>query len=156
MIQLDRGQRLQELLERAVQDGHQGRLDVATPFLDSESRLYRLLLNAARKGVKTRLLTRIDQRLAQYALTPELVDAGVRLCNIPTLHAKVVLLETAADHQRLAWIGSANFTTASERKCVELGVAVAGSHEKEVRLLTSLKGLLDGWSLGHTKPCNIR
>lgn len=156
MIALDQGRRLQELLERAAQDGYRGRLDVATPFLDSDSRLYRLLLTAARNGLKTRLLTRVDRRLAQYGLTPELVGAGVRVCNVPTLHAKAVMLEGAADRQRLAWIGSANFTTASESSCLELGVMIAGNGATEVRLLTSLKGLLDGWAFAGTQPISAR
>lgn len=156
MIELDQGRRLQELLERAAQDGHRGRLDVATPFLDSDSRLYRLLLLAARNGLKTRLLTRIDRRLAQYGLAPELVGAGVRLCNVPTLHAKAVMLEGASDRQRLGWIGSANFTTASESSCLELGVMIAGNEAMEVRILTLLKGLLDGWAFAHTKPLSVR
>lgn len=156
MIELDQGRRLQELLERAAQDGYRGRLDVATPFLDSDSRLYRLLLMAARNGLNTRLLTRVDRRLALYGLAPELVGAGVRLCNIPTLHAKAVMLEGADDRQRLAWIGSSNFTTASESGCLELGVLIVGHETLEVRILTLLRGLLDGWAFAHTKPHSIR
>lgn len=151
MIELDKGRRLQELLERAACDGCRGCLDVATPFIDGDSRLYRLLLAAARNGLQTRLLTRLDRRLAQYGLAHELVAAGVRLYDVPNLHAKAVMLECEAGRQRLGWIGSANFTTASEKACLELGVIAAGNNMPETRILSSLRGLLDGWAFAHAK-----
>ena len=156
MIEIDQGRRLLELLERAAQEGYRGRLDVATPFLDADSRLYRLLLVAARNGLQTRLLTRLDRRLAQYGLASELVGVGVRLYNVPTLHAKAVMLECEAGHQRLGWIGSANFTAASESRCLELGVMVAGNEAAETQILMSLKGLLDGWVYAHAKRTSMR
>jgi phosphatidylserine/phosphatidylglycerophosphate/cardiolipin synthase-like enzyme len=156
MIELDQGQHLQELLERAAQDSRGARLVVATPFLEGDSRLYRLLLAAARNGSQVRLLTRLDRRLAQYGLARELIDAGVRLCNLPKLHAKAVTLDFDAHHQRLGWIGSANFTTASENGSLELGVIVAGNDMLESRVLTSLRGLLDGWAYCPAKRASRR
>ena len=72
--------------------------------------------------------------------------------NVPTLHAKAVILESEIDQERLGWIGSANFTIASECRCLELGVMVAGKDAAEARILTSLKCLLDGWACNHAKP----
>jgi phosphatidylserine/phosphatidylglycerophosphate/cardiolipin synthase-like enzyme len=152
VIELDQGHRLHEILERAAQGNVQSRLDVSTPFLDGDSRLFRLMLKAAQRGVQTRLLTRLDRRLAQYGLIPQLVGAGVRLCNVPMLHAKAVILENSIYRQKVGWIGSANFTTASEGNCLELGVLVTGDAAAEFTVLAGLSGFFDAWERAYLKP----
>jgi phosphatidylserine/phosphatidylglycerophosphate/cardiolipin synthase-like enzyme len=72
------------------------------------------------------------------------------------LHAKAVMLEYEANGQQLGWIGSSNFTTASERRCLELGVMIGGNKAAEMRILTTLKGLLDGWAHADGKRNTMR
>ena len=96
MIRVDGGNELCELLTRADQLAERGRLDVAVPFFDTDSGLWRRLVAAAQSGSRVRLLTRPAADDFQSQLFRELSGLGVwvsgsgcrlsSLCSFRTLY----------------------------------------------------------------------
>lgn len=145
MIRVDAGRELCELLVRAEQLAGRGRLDVAVPFFDSDSRLWQQLIAAAKSGAGIRLLTRPAVNGLQIDLFNELRSLGVRLVHLPRIHAKSVLLSDRCGRHSMGWIGSHNFTKASESVAQELGVAFRGHGSIEAQLHQQALLQLDGW-----------
>ncbi len=145
MIRVDAGNELCELLTRAGQLAGRGRLDVAVPFFDTDCRLWRRLVAAAQSGSRVRLLTRPAADDFQSELFSELSDLGVRLIHLPRIHAKSVLLSDRRGPHSMGWIGSHNFTKASECTAEELGVVFRGRGPVEARLLQQALIQLDAW-----------
>jgi phosphatidylserine/phosphatidylglycerophosphate/cardiolipin synthase-like enzyme len=145
MIRVDAGNELCELLTRAGQLGERGRLDVAVPFFDTDSGLWRRLVAAAQSGSRVRLITRPATDDFQLQLFSELSGLGVRLIRLPSIHAKSVLLSDRRGRHSMGWIGSHNFTKASESTAQELGVVFLGSGAVEARLLQQALIQLDAW-----------
>ena len=145
MIRVDTGNDLRELLLRAVQLGTDARLDVAVPFYDTDSENWRLLVAAADAGSRVRLLTRPGQDALHEELLRELVHNGVRVVHLPRLHAKAFLLSHKACCHSAGWVGSHNFTNASESSAQELGVAFRGRGRLEYCLLQQALMQLDAW-----------
>ncbi len=145
MIRVDTGNDLRELLLRAVQLGNDARLDAAVPFYDTDSANWRLLLAAAEAGSRVRLLTRPGQDALHDDLLRELFRNGIRIVRLPRLHAKVFLLSHKACCHSMGWVGSHNFTNASEDSAQELGVVFQGRGCIEYRLLQQALVQLDAW-----------
>jgi len=145
MIRVDAGGELGDLLTRAGQLAGRGRLDVAVPFFDTDSGLWQQLVAAAQSGSRVRLLTRPAADDLQAGLFNELAGLGVHLIQLPRIHAKSVLLSDRRGRHSMGWIGSHNFTKASERTAQELGVVFQGSGPVEARLLQQALVQLDAW-----------
>lgn len=145
MIRVDTGNDLHELLLRAVQLGSNARLDVAVPFYDTDSANWRLLVSAAESGTRVRLLTRPGQDALHEELLQELFRNGIRIVRLPRLHAKAFLLSHKACCHSMGWVGSHNFTNASESSAQELGVVFRGRGCLEHRLLQQALVQLDAW-----------
>lgn len=145
MIRVDAGTELCELLTRAGQLGPRGRLDVAVPFFDADSGLWQRLVTATMAGSRVRLLTRPANDPLQAELFGELLGLGVRVVYLPRIHAKSVLLADRRGPHSMGWIGSHNFTKASECTAQELGVVFCGSGPIEARLLQQALSQLDVW-----------
>jgi len=156
MIRVDAGNELGELLIRAGQLANRGRLDVAVPFFDADSDLWQRLVAAAQSGSRVRLLTRPATDDLQSGLFNELAGLGVRLIYLPRIHAKSVLLSDRQGRHSMGWIGSHNFTKASECTAQELGVVFHGRGAIEARLLQQALIQLDAWEhqAKATRPLN--
>src|SRR5262245_37855631 len=126
MVRVDAGDDLCELLTRASQLADRGRLDVAVPFFDADSVLWRRLVSAAESGSRVRLLTRPAADYLYSQLFEDLARLGVRVIPLPRIHAKSVLLSDRRGRHSMGWIGSHNFTKASEGAAQELGVVFRG------------------------------
>ena len=146
MINIDAGGEIPELLIRSEQLRDRGRLDVTVPFFDTDSRLWGLLVSAARAGSRVRLMSRPPVDALQSEHFADLVDLGVRLVQLPRVHAKLVLLSDCGGRHSMGWIGSHNFTKASENTAQELGVVFRGSGAVETRLLQQALIQMDAWS----------
>jgi len=144
MIRVDAGNDLHELLNRAVQLGKSARLDVAVPFYDTDGSLWRRLTAACESGARVRLLARPGDAMRERILH-ELSDSGARVIRLPRLHAKTFLLTHKACRHSMGWIGSHNFTKASENTAQELGVAFWGPGRLENRLLQQALIQLNAW-----------
>jgi phosphatidylserine/phosphatidylglycerophosphate/cardiolipin synthase-like enzyme len=145
MIRVDAGNELGELMTRAGQLADRGRLDVAVPFFDTDSGLWQRLVAAAQSGSRVRLLTRPAADDLHAELFRDLTGLGVRLIHLPRIHAKSVLLSDRRGPHSMGWIGSHNFTKASECTAQELGVMFRGSGHVEARLLQQALIQLDAW-----------
>jgi phosphatidylserine/phosphatidylglycerophosphate/cardiolipin synthase-like enzyme len=145
MIRIDAGNDLCELLSCAEQLARRGRLDVAVPFFDVESGLWRRLVAAAESGSRVRLLTRPPSNELQASLFENLRELGVRLVQLPHVHAKSVLLTDRKGRHSTGWIGSSNFTKASESTAQELGVVFRGRGPVETRLIQQALIQMDAW-----------
>lgn len=145
MIRVDAGDELWELLTRADQLADRGRLDVAVPFFDADSGLWRQTVSAAQSGSRVRLLTRPAPDYLHSKLFADLARFGVRLIQLPRIHAKSVLLSDRRGRHSMGWIGSHNFTNASESAAQELGVVFRGCGPIEARLLQQALTQLDAW-----------
>jgi hypothetical protein len=145
MIRVDAGNDLCELLTQAGQLGHRGRLDVAVPFFDTDSALWQRLVVAARSGSRVRLLTRPAADQLQADMFGELSYLGVHVVHLARIHAKSVLLSDRRGGHSMGWIGSHNFTRASECSAQELGVVFRGCAPVEARLLQQALIQLDAW-----------
>lgn len=145
MIRVDAGEQLCDLLTRAGQLAERGRLDVAVPFFDTDSDLWRRLVAAVHSGSHVRLLTRPAADQLQSELFDELSCLGVRVIHLPRIHAKSVLLADRCGRHSMGWIGSHNFTKASECTAQELGVVFRGQGPVEARLLQQALIQLDAW-----------
>jgi phosphatidylserine/phosphatidylglycerophosphate/cardiolipin synthase-like enzyme len=145
MIRVDAGDDLCELLTRAGQLADRGRLDVAVPFFDTDSGLWRQLVSAAQSGSRVRLLTRpaADDLHAEHF--GEFARLGVRVVHLPRIHAKSVLLSDRTGRHPMGWIGSHNFTKASELTAQELGIVFRGRGLIEARLMQQALLQLDAW-----------
>jgi phosphatidylserine/phosphatidylglycerophosphate/cardiolipin synthase-like enzyme len=133
------------LLTRAGQLAYRGRLDVAVPFFDTDSALWQRLVAAAQSGSKVRLLTRPAADQLRADLFGELSYLGVRVIHLPRIHAKSVLLSDRRGPHSMGWIGSHNFTKASECMAHELGVVFRGCGPVESRLMQQALIQLDAW-----------
>ena len=151
MIRLDVGNELHELLACAGQLGRRSCLDVATPFFDTDSKLWRSLVAAATAGSRVRLVTRPATSALEANHFTYLNALGVRLAFLPTLHAKAILLSDRKGPCSRGWIGSHNFTKASESTAHELGVAFGGRGTTEARLLQQALIQIDCWDRQGTK-----
>jgi len=145
MIQIDTGNELSELLTHAGQLADRGHLDIAVPFFDTDSGLWRLLVAAVQSGSRVRLLTRPAADQLQSELFCELAHLGVRVIHLPRIHAKSVLLSDRRGRHSMGWIGSHNFTKLSECRAQELGVVFRGQSPVETRLLQQALSQLDAW-----------
>jgi phosphatidylserine/phosphatidylglycerophosphate/cardiolipin synthase-like enzyme len=146
MIRVDAGDDLCELLTCAGQLADRGRLDIAVPFFDADSELWRRLVFAARSGSRMRLLIRPAHDQLHSELFGDLARLGVRVIQLPRIHAKSVLLSDRRGRHSMGWIGSHNFTKASEGAAQELGVAFRGPGPVEARLLQQALIQLDAWA----------
>ena len=145
MIRVDAGNELCELLTHAGQLADRGHLDVAVPFFDADSRVWRLLVAAVQSGSPVRFLTRPASDQLQSELFDELSHLGVRVIHLPRIHAKSVLLSDRRGRHSMGWIGSHNFTKASERTAQEMGVVFRGRGPIETRLLQQALTHFDAW-----------
>ncbi|MBX3451332.1 MAG: phospholipase D family protein [Planctomycetaceae bacterium] len=145
MIRVDAGDELCELLTRAGQLADRGRLDVAVPFFDADSRLWRQLVSAAQSGSRVRLLTRPAADHLHAELFDALTRLGVRVIHLPRIHAKSVLLSDRTGRHPMGWVGSHNFTKASELTAQELGIVFRGRGLIEARLMQQALLQLDAW-----------
>ena len=145
MIRVDAGDSLFELLTRAHQLGQRARLDVAVPFFDADGGLWTLLESAVMSGVRVRLMTRPQFDKPHANLISDLCRAGMRMVPLPRIHAKTVLLTDRKGPHSMGWIGSHNFTKASERTAQELGVVFGGNGNVESRLLQQALIQFDAW-----------
>jgi hypothetical protein len=145
MIRVDAGKDLQELMTRAEQLGPAARLDVAIPFYDTDSDLWRRLMATTQAGSRVRLLTRPPADQLTFDLFGDLTDMGVRLVHLPTIHAKSIMLSDLGGRHSMGWIGSHNFTKASERTALELGITFSGPGGVENRLLQQTLLRFDAW-----------
>jgi phosphatidylserine/phosphatidylglycerophosphate/cardiolipin synthase-like enzyme len=155
MIRVDAGDDLFELLARAQQLGQRARLDVAVPFFDADGELWTLLESAVLSGARVRLMTRPQSDTPHADLISDLRRAGMRMVPLPKIHAKSVLLTDRKGPHSMGWIGSHNFTKASERTAQELGVAFGGNGNVESRLLQQALIQFDAWDqqATATHPC---
>lgn len=145
MIRVDAGDDLYELLTRAQQLGQGARLDVAVPFFDADGELWTLLESAVKSGTRVRLMTRPQSETPHVEILSKLCKAGLRMVPLPRIHAKSVLLTDRKGTHSMGWIGSHNFTKASERTAQELGVAFRGNGSVESRLLQQALIQFDAW-----------
>lgn len=145
MIRVDAGNDLCELLTRAGQLAKRGRLDVAVPFFDTDSGLWRQLVSAAQSGSQVRLLTRPAADDLHAELFGDLAHLGVRVIQLPRIHAKSMLLSDWCGRHSMGWIGSHNFTKASERTAQELGIVFRGRGPIEAQLMQQALLQLDAW-----------
>lgn len=145
MIRVDPGNDLHELLTRAEQLGPVARLDVAVPFYDTDSDLWRRLMATTQSGARVRLLTRPPADQLRSDLFGTLSDMGVRLVYLPRIHAKSVMLSDHGGRHSMGWIGSHNFTKASERTALELGITFSGQGSVETHLLQQALLRFDAW-----------
>ncbi len=145
MIRVDAGNDLRELLTRAGQLGAAARLDVAVPFYDTDSDLWRSLTATAESGARVRLLTRPPADQSTSDLFDSLSVMGVHLVYLPRIHAKSVMLSDLDGRHSMGWIGSHNFTKASEHTALELGVAFSGNNPVGTRLLQQALLRFEAW-----------
>lgn len=145
MIRVDAGNDLRELLTRAEQLGRAARLDVAVPFYDGDGDLWRRLVAATHSGARVRLLTRPPEDQLRAAMLCDLSKTGIRLICLPWIHAKSVILSDYGGRHSMGWIGSNNFTKASEQTSLELGIAFGGHGSVENRLLQQALLRFDAW-----------
>lgn len=151
MIQVDAGNKLFELLARAEQLGDRSRLDIAVPFFDTDSQLWELLVAAVLSGSRVRLMTRPAEDALHSDLFDTLSDRGVRVIQLPRIHAKSFLLSDRKGRHSMGWIGSHNFTRSSERTALELGIVFSGNGGAGARLMQQALVQLDAWeSAGRT------
>lgn len=145
MIRVDAGNDLCELLTRAGQLADRGRLDVAVPFIDADSGLWQRLVCAAESGARVRLLTKPATQHLFAEQFEQLTRLGVRIVPLPRIHAKSMLLTDCRGKHSMGWIGSHNFTKASESTAQELGVVFGGVGPLEARLMQQALIQLDAW-----------
>lgn len=145
MIQIDGGKAIAELLTRAEQLGDRSRLDVAVPFVDTDSNLFELLIGAVSSGARVRFITRPPHDASRSEILVTLSDQGVRVVQLPRIHAKLFILSDRYQRHSMGWIGSHNFTKASERTAQELGVVFSGNSVAGARLIQQALLQLDAW-----------
>jgi phosphatidylserine/phosphatidylglycerophosphate/cardiolipin synthase-like enzyme len=146
MITLDRGRGLEELLHRAVAFAGPGtRLDVAVPFFDSDSRLWKLIFLAARKKATVRLLTREPEETTKQEELTQLLEARAKVVLVPNLHAKALVWLGRTREDMLGYVGSHNLTLSSEDWSLEMGIIFRGRGMVEMLLLRDMFMAFDHW-----------
>jgi HKD family nuclease len=145
MIRVDLGNDLIEILKRAIRMGRDARLDVAVPFYDVSSTLMRLLVEAVNAGVCLRLLTRPEEANSEKNILENFEDAGAYVIKISSLHAKSMILSHVRNNGAMGWIGSHNFTQASERSSLEMGISLMGNDPLEISLMQQVLLHFDVW-----------
>lgn len=135
MIRVDNGAFLMKILESAaVQFSEWRRLEVLSPFFDTDATTWKLMGCARNAGLPVRLFTRWPEEREKQAALIQCQELGIEVRLAANLHAKGVLLLGASARYHAGWIGSNNLTRSSEMTCFELGVAFAGEGRLETEL----------------------
>jgi phosphatidylserine/phosphatidylglycerophosphate/cardiolipin synthase-like enzyme len=145
MIRVDLGNDLFEIMKSACRMERSARLDVAIPFYDEGSALIRLLMKAVSSGVTLRLLTRPGETITNKSVLTNFEDLGANIVRIPSLHAKVLILSDISNNMVMGWIGSHNFTRASENSSLEMGISLMGNDPITISLTKQALLYLDAW-----------
>jgi phosphatidylserine/phosphatidylglycerophosphate/cardiolipin synthase-like enzyme len=146
MITIDRGTGLEGLLDRAFAFAGPGtRLDVAVPFFDPDSRLWKLLSLAAEKKATVRILTRHPQDTAMQSALFRLLEVRAKVVLVPNLHAKALVWMGHAKDDTVGYVGSHNLTLSSEARSLEIGIVFRGRGTVEMILLRDLFMAFDDW-----------
>lgn len=148
MIQIDEGQILYEIMLAAARQRNKRCMYVAVPFIDTGSRLWRLLNQGVDSGMHLRLLTRPPCREGIDTMVRRLSRRAnqVEIIFMPDLHAKAVVLIEPNNRSVMGWVGSHNFTSSSESWAHEMGVAFVGRDDAVIRMSQQVLSTLDGWA----------
>jgi phosphatidylserine/phosphatidylglycerophosphate/cardiolipin synthase-like enzyme len=139
MIRVDNGAFMTKIFESAaVKLPEWRRLDVLSPFFDTNASTWRLMHAARNSGLAVRLFTRWPEEPEKQAALILSQKLGIRVGLAANLHAKGVLLSGTSARYHAGWIGSHNLTRSSEVVCFELGVAFAGEGTWEAELYRDL------------------
>jgi phosphatidylserine/phosphatidylglycerophosphate/cardiolipin synthase-like enzyme len=139
MIRVDNGAFMTKIFESAaVELPEWRRLDVLSPFFDTDASAWRLMHAARNSGLAVRLFTRWPEEPEKQAALILCQKLGIRVELAANLHAKAVLLLGSSARYHAGWIGSHNLTRSSEKTCFELGVAFAGEGNLEGGLYRDL------------------
>jgi phosphatidylserine/phosphatidylglycerophosphate/cardiolipin synthase-like enzyme len=139
MIRVDNGAFLTKIFESAaVKLPEWRRLEVLSPFFDTDASTWSLMHSARKSGLAVRLFTRWPEEREKQAALILCQTLGIRVELAANLHAKGVLLLGTSARYHAGWIGSHNLTRSSEVVCFELGVAFAGEGRLEAELYRDL------------------
>ena len=128
------------------------RLYVITPFVEAGSRGWRAILAAARTGAVVSLITRSPASVDLANEFHALRALGGRTVFRDNLHAKALLWFGNSTRDKAAFVGSHNFTLASERHSVELGLFVVGEGPVEDAIYRDLKTFISELMNPRTLP----
>src|SRR5687768_8878064 len=127
MIALDDGPGLQRLLSHIAQHSERGdMLFAVVAFIDEDSHAWSCTLSAAKAGAGVRLITRPAINPGLTSGLADLRRLGGRVTLLPRVHAKAFIWFDASSRRRVAFVGSTNFTSASELRSIELGLLISG------------------------------
>jgi phosphatidylserine/phosphatidylglycerophosphate/cardiolipin synthase-like enzyme len=139
MIWIDNGAFLTKILESAaVRLPVWRRLEILSPFFDTDASTWKLMHSARNSGLEVRLFTRWPEEREKQTALLQCQSLGITVELAANLHAKGVLLLATSARYHAGWIGSHNLTRSSENVCFELGVAFAGEGGLEAELYRDL------------------